>query len=46
MNNVSGVNDDVGDGIESVDVGDHEFEIAHSLSGIGRIQGYMGKFAR
>ena len=42
MNDVAGVNDDVGSWIERVDVGDRAFEIAYSAIGVGRYQRNVG----
>ena len=41
MNDIPGVNDDVGSGIERVYVRNSEREIAHSLIGVGGIQCQM-----
>ena len=42
MNDIAGVNDHVGGGIERVDVGNRAFEIPNSLIGVRRVQGDMG----
>ncbi len=42
MNNISGMNDQVGGRIERVDVGNSALEIAYSPIGVGRIESDMG----
>lgn len=42
MNDIPGVNDQIGGRIEGVDIRDGALEIRPSLIGVGRIQGDMG----